>query len=234
MPRRIAEDRPAAPAAASAPAAAAAAVSAPGPALLTGLGRLINSRMVEQFLLVHVGQYLDAVTLSRAAATCRALRVAFNNETIWRRLCEDAGMKQEGRTRTRNFKFFRQIFVEQSCVECCEAGRVIFDIGFKKRGDCAQKVSLCATCTQTVRMCDSWAARRAAKVLPRVRRQRSEVFWAHLLDVIPTSKDIAKNKKLKDEIDCPFHNDSLIKSVANGPLKPKGKGKPKGVQAAGR
>jgi len=174
------------------------------------LARLINSVRVEAYLLNYIGQWLDAIDLSRGASACRSLRKAFLCEKLWEALCTDNGIKAEGRTRTRNFRLWREIYVMNSCAECRFPGLVIFhepDIARSTR----KRISLCGDCVQTVRELQSVTARANAGVLPNLKKRRGQAFWLGFLGIIPTDKMIKKNKQVKDGIDSPFYNDKLIK-----------------------
>ena len=193
------------------------------------MDRLVNGLFTDVHLLLHVGSFLSAVDLSRAMQVCKRLGTSFKDEYLWKRLCEDNGIKNGNQTRTRGAKLFRQLYIESACSECSQPSCIVFSL-FSWFGNCANRqgmVNLCVVCVQEVRMHDSVSARRAAGVLPRyrercVRRDGGISYYLRLLDVIPTTKDIAKAKKPNQgyENGALIH-DHLINAVSSPPPKAK-------------
>jgi hypothetical protein len=164
-------------------------------------------------ILQHLASFLSGKEIATMCRVSRVVRAVVNREAVWAGLNEKYEFKSENKTRTRNNRPARLVYLESICAECQEPGengRVVFklpaSVSFRKHRP------LCYDCCATVKAFDSLSERRRNKVLPRLmNRGRGE--WSQLLDVIPTSKDLKKNKKVQDGIDSPFHQDSLFNLV---------------------
>ena len=168
---------------------------------------LISGQLTEVYLLQHIGSFLDGISLSTGRVACRQLCESFSNETLWKDLVDKFGMKTSNRTRTRNIKLFRQIYIDNSCIECREGGILVINL--------SHPISLCGRCTNSIRAHDTQSKRLAARLLPRVAKKRGDFFLRQVLDKIPTTKDLKKSKKLKDasNVDSVLQNDHLITKI---------------------
>jgi len=165
-------------------------------------------------ILQHFAAFLTAKELSRVSQVSRVLRAVLGREAVWAALNEKYEFRSENKTRTRNNKPARTVYLESICAECHEPGedgRFVFNLPGCS-GSFRKQRPLCYDCCASVKAFDSVSERKSKKVLPRL-QARGEAEWIQLLDVIPTSKDLKKTKKLKDGIESPFHQDSLFNLV---------------------
>jgi hypothetical protein len=184
--------------------------------------------------------FLDGETLNTLAQLDRASKSIVGGESSWKILCEVAGYKNHGATRTRGHRSSRNVYRDNLCVEC-ETFRNLATIVFDLAGGSLLKsgrhtnltrgaadmiglngsrVSLCSACLSSVTAARTWGSRKG--VLPRLKHKDriSNTIWNALvmqkipLDVSKVKKEvISRRARAEGVAESCFSNDHLLKKV---------------------
>ncbi len=195
---------------------------------------MLASLLKQEEYLNGIVAFLEGREMNQLVMLNRGFKESID-DGMWKILCSVAGCKnQNGTTRTRGRRKWRDIYRDNLCGECESFrgnGVAIFDLaggsmvkngrsGLSRAGLIGfhgSKVALCSTCLAEVATKTSWGSRRS--LLPRLRR-KDESMCMLLMQKIPLGdirkvkkETISKRARAEGAVESCSFNDYLLKQV---------------------